>query len=417
MTRRGGQYVAYLLPDPGIPVGGTKGASVHVESLCAAMARAGTYVVLYAANVVGPLRAPGSDTVRVVPLDVGKVHSGPGGDRSRVAAAASFFEQVGRHLDGRRPDWVHERLSLFAGGGSAVCAARGLSRVVEINAPVSSERLRHFGLELVAEAERAERDALREARVLAVSQPLAEWALAGGASEALVVPNGADTDGLDPALWASRRGGIRRRLGLAGRVVVGFAGSLKPWHGIEVLFDAVARASRRHPLGLLVVGDGPGRSAAELAVRALPASVTPVLTGSVPFSEIPRYLAAMDISVAPYLPAEDFYFSPLKVAEAMAAGLAVVASDFPPIRELLGSTGVLVAPGNADSLASAIESLVLDSTSRAHLGTSARIRAVRHLGWTAVAARALAFGEGREGRAGRAEREGRLQLLGAPRAR
>ncbi|MHB1773189.1 MAG: glycosyltransferase family 4 protein, partial [Acidimicrobiales bacterium] len=286
MTKHGGPHVAYLLPDPGIPVGGTKGASVHVESLCSAMARAGAQVVLYAANVIGPLRAPGSDAVRVVPLDVGKVRSGPGGDRTRIAAAASFFKQVGRHLDTRRPDWVHERLSLFAGAGSAVCAVRDLSRVVEVNAPVSAERLRHFGLELVSEAESAEHDALRGARVLAVSQPLAEWVLACGASEALVVPNGADTDGLDPALWASRRIGIRRRLGLEGRVVVGFAGSLKPWHGIEVLFDAVAKVSRRSPLGLLVVGDGPGRAAAELAARSLPAAAKPVLTGSVPFSEI-----------------------------------------------------------------------------------------------------------------------------------
>jgi len=345
---------------------------------------------------------------------VGKVRSGPGGDRTRIAAAASFFEQVGRHLDTRRPDWVHERLSLFAGAGSAVCAVRDLRRVVEVNAPVSAERLRHFGLELVSEAESAEHDALRGARVLAVSQPLAEWVRACGASEALVVPNGADTDGLDPALWASRRIGIRRRLGLEGRVVVGFAGSLKPWHGIEVLFDAVAKASRRSPLGLLVVGDGPGRSAAELAARSLPAAVKPVLTGSVPFSEIPRYLAAMDISVAPYLPAECFYFSPLKVAEAMAAGLAVVASDFPPVRELLGSTGMLVAPGDADRLASVIESLVLDATSRAHLGASARIRAVRYLGWTAVAARALAFGDRSDQRDQSDQPE---PLLGAPGAR
>lgn len=391
MPAPSGPAVAYLLADPGIPVGGTKGASVHVESLCAAMARAGARVVLYAATVTGPLQAEGSESVRVVPVDVGRVRSGPGADRTRIAAAGRFFEQVGQHLDAERPDWVHERLSLFAGAGSEMCAARGLDRVVEVNAPVAAERLRHFGLELADEAASAERGALQGARVLAVSRPLADWARATGASEVLVVPNGADTAGADPARWAARRNGIRRGLGLEGRVVVGFAGSLKPWHGVEVLIEAVSGISPRCPLGVLIVGDGPGRSAAERAATALPASVKAVVTGAVPFAEVPRYLAAMDISAAPYLASGDFYFSPLKVAEAMAAGLAVVASDFPPVRELLGATGVLVEPGDAAQLGASIETLAIDAAGRARLGALARARAVGHLDWAAVAAQTLAF--------------------------
>jgi starch synthase len=391
MADLSGPRVAYLLADPGIPVGGTKGASVHVESLCAAMARAGAQVVLYAATVTGPLRAAGSEAVRVVPVDVGRVRIGPSADRTRIAAAARFFEHVERHLDADRPDWVHERLSLFAGGGSELCTAQGLDRVVEVNAPVSAERLRHFGLELVHEAHAAERAALCGARVLAVSRPLADWALATGASQVLVVPNGADTAGLDPARWAARRSGIRRGLGLDDRVVVGFAGSLKPWHGVEVLLEAVSGLSARCPLGLLIVGDGPGRRATEQAAAALPPSVSAVVTGAVPFSEIPRYLAAMDISVAPYLPADTFYFSPLKVAEAMAAGLAVVASDFAPVRELLGPTGVLVQAGDAAQLGASIGDLAVDAGERARLGALARARAVLHLDWAAVSARTLAF--------------------------
>ncbi|MHB1535444.1 MAG: glycosyltransferase family 4 protein [Acidimicrobiales bacterium] len=384
-----GCKIAYVLPDPGIPVGGTKGASVHVESLCAAMGRAGAEVTLYAAKVTGALRAAGSEAVTVVPVDVGPVRSGAGADGTRMAAAARFFEAVGGHLDAERPDWVHERLSLFAADGGAICATRGLSRVVEVNAPVAEERRRHFGLELDDEAHDAERAALAGARVLVVSQPLADWARHMGASEALVVPNGADTAALDPALWARRRVLLRQELGLEGLVVVGFAGSLKPWHGVEVLIDALATIDR--PVGLLIVGDGPGRAAIEVATKGLPASVTSVLTGGVPFGDIPRLLAAMDISVAPYLPAETFYFSPLKVAEGMAAGRAVVASDFPPVRELLGSTGVLVDSGDAAGLGAAITRLVADPGARERLGAMARARAVAHLDWSAVAERTMSF--------------------------
>lgn len=383
--------LAYLLPDPGIPVGGTKGASVHVESLCAALVRAGVHVVLYAAKVTGPLRAPGAAGVTVVPVDVGEVRSGPGGDRTRIAATGRFFDQVARQLSAARPDWIQERLSLFAGGGTDLAAALGLERVVEVNAPIADERARHFGLELVDDAHAAERAALREARVVAVSDPLAAWARENGAAETLVVPNGADTLGLDPAIWDPLRPGIRRELGFGEQVVVGFTGSLKPWHGVEVLLDAVASLSPWHPVGLLIVGDGPGRAVTCAAMRTLPPGVTAVATGAVPAGEVARYLAAMDISVAPYTPGGTFYFSPLKVTEAMAAGRAVVASDFPPVRDLLGGTGVLVPPGNSTRLAEALESLVGDADTRRRLGLAARARAVVHLDWAQVAERTCGF--------------------------
>lgn len=388
-----GPKVAYLLADPGIPVGGTKGASVHVESLCCAMARAGARVTLYAANVSGPMRAPGAERVEVVAVDVGEVRSGPTGETTRICAARRFFETVGRRLRSERPDWVHERLTLFAGQGGEMCAGLGIERVVEVNAPVSAERSRHFGLLHLPIARDAERQALAGARVIAVSEPLATWALSSGASEAVVLPNGADVAGLDPALWVERRREIREALGFGGQVVVGFAGSLKPWHGVGLLIAAVADAAAASGdrLGLLLVGDGPGRSDAERAAGRLPCSVNAVLTGAVPYSEVPSFLAAMDISAAPYLPSDDFYFSPLKVAEAMAAARPVVASDFPPVRELLGSTGVLVGAGEREELAGALAALAADPAQRASLGAAGRARAVARLDWSVVSRRTLAF--------------------------
>ena len=393
MSASGGPSVAYLLADPGIPVGGTKGASVHVESLCCAMACSGVRVRLYAARVAGPLRSRGAEGVDVVPVDVGEVRSGSAGEPGRISAARRFFDLASEHLSSERPDWVHERLTLFAGQGGDMCASLGLGRVVEVNAPVAAERSRHFGLLRDTAAHEAECSALTGARVLAVSPPLARWAVANGASEATVVPNGADTSAFAPAAWRGRRAELRRRLGLEGRVVVGFAGSLKPWHGVSVLVEAVADAAAagKRPLGLLVVGDGPGRGDAEAATGLLPRSVRAVLAGAVPFALVPGYLAAMDVSVAPYLPSDDFYFSPLKVAEAMAAGRPVVASDFPPVSELLGGTGVLVAPGDRGCLANAVADLAADPRRRIELGGKARARAVEHLDWSAVSRRTLDF--------------------------
>jgi len=382
--------VAYLLPDPGIPVGGTKGASVHVDALCGAMARSGVAVTLYAAKVVGPLSSRGADQVEVVPVDVGPVRSGEDADRTRIRACGRFFDQVAVLLDHDRPDWVHERLSLFAGAGTATAEALGLPRVVEVNAPVADERRRHFSLSLVDEAAQAERDALRSATAVAVSAPLVAWSLASGAASAVLVPNGADTDWLDRGRWQRQGTQLRRDLGFAeSQLVLGFAGSLKPWHGVEVLVDAVREASRGADVGLLIVGDGPRRDAVEEAVATLPDAVRVVTTGSVPAYDIPRHLAAMDVAVAPYLPSRHFYFSPLKVAEAMAASLPVVASDFPPVRDLLGDTGVLVPAGDVDALAHALWRLAVEPDTRAGMAQQARARAVGSLDWMAVARRTI----------------------------
>ena len=185
------------------------------------------------------------------------------------------------------------------------------------------------------------------------------------------------------------------RFGFAeSQLVLGFAGSLKPWHGVEVLVDAVRETSRGADVGLLIVGDGPRREAVEVAVRALPGSVTVAVTGSVPAYDVPRFLAAMDVAVAPYLQSSDFYFSPLKVAEAMAASLPVVASDFPPVRELLGDTGVLVPAGEVDALARAMWQLAVEPDTRVRLALEGRARAVESLDWLAVARRTIDLARG-----------------------
>lgn len=105
---------------------------------------------------------------------------------------------------------------------------------------------------------------------------------------------------------------------------------------------------------LLVVGDGPLRSEVMRLAEELPGRVT--MTGAIPMEEVPPWIRGMDIAVAPYPRLERFYFSPLKILDAMACGVPNVASDIGQIPELLrdGETGSLVPPGDTDALASAL---------------------------------------------------------------
>lgn len=377
--------MAYLLPDPGIPVGGTKGASVHVSSLCSAMVKHGAKVTLFAPKRTGP----SPEGVSVIDIDVGPMKSGLDGEKLRIDAMARYYQQVEEHLRLDRPDIIHERLSLFAHGGS-LSEKLGIARIVEVNAPVANERSTHFGLHYQDEAHRCELLALKDARVVAVSKPLVNWSMSHGARSALSIPNGANTQYLNPDNWKEKRIRIREELGMSSVVVISFVGSLKPWHGLEILLDAVSIAGIELPIGLLIVGDGPLRQTICEMGAKLPELVRFASIGAVAQNEVAQYLAASDISVAPFLPADPFYFSPLKVAEAMAAGLPIVASDFQSIRELLGKSGILVPPGDTKALAQALLDLIKDPLKRKMLSNLALERAHETLDWKSVAKSVLA---------------------------
>jgi glycosyltransferase involved in cell wall biosynthesis len=97
----------------------------------------------------------------------------------------------------------------------------------------------------------------------------------------------------------------------------------------------------------------------------------------------------MDVAVAPYPPQPNFYFSPLKVYEYMAAGLPVVASRIGQLAELIhdGIDGLLCPPGDAMSLARALEQLQQAPQLRASLGLAARESVLHNYTWHAVAQR------------------------------
>ena len=83
---------------------------------------------------------------------------------------------------------------------------------------------------------------------------------------------------------------------------------------------------------------------------------TILCTGRVPHSEIPSYIAAMDVGV---MPDSNLYGSPMKIFEYMAMGKIVIAPRVPAVEEIIehGIDGVLIRGGNPEELFHAIEDL------------------------------------------------------------
>jgi glycosyltransferase involved in cell wall biosynthesis len=223
-----------------------------------------------------------------------------------------------------------------------------------------------------------EQPAFRDATLLACgTQDVAEQVvrLGGAPEKILVTPTGVDLDLFDSA---PDGGSVRRDLGLDGRFVVGWVGSFRRFHAIENAVDAVARVDGAT---LLLVGDGPERPAVEALARER--RVDAVFTGTAPHAALPSYLAAMDVAVVTASAQRSFHYSPLKLAEYLAAGRCVVAPSIGQIAERLtdGVDAVLYPAGDDRALAAALQRLRDDPSRRADLGRGARASAVRSWSW------------------------------------
>ncbi len=381
--------VAYVCSDPGVPVLGRKGASVHVQAVVQVLVEGGHEVHLLAARTGGSV-PPGLEPVRLHPLPAvpaGTVAERERSARTSDAAVAGVLEGIGE------VDLVYERYSLW--GRTAMTWARqaGVPSVLEVNAPLVEEQVAHRELSDRVAAEDVARTALSAAdAVVCVSAGVAAWARhrSGDAGRVHVVENGVDVRRIRPPARPVTSA-------TATPFTIGFVGTLKPWHGVATVIDALAVLDRDSPgaYRLLLVGDGPQGPA--LRERATDAGVASLVeqVGAVDPLEVGPLLHRMDVAVAPYPAIDGFYFSPLKIYEYLAAGLPVIASAVGDIPALLrgGALGSLVSPGSPVELAGAIAALRADPLRRRALRVASRAAAVEHHTWQAAVGRVLALSE------------------------
>lgn len=209
-------------------------------------------------------------------------------------------------------------------------------------------------------------------------------------------------DGVDLSLFADlpSREECRRRLGLPqDRLIMGYVGrfhTLEMEKGIPELIQAIAylpSLGGKEPL-LLCVGGPMDAVPAYLALArryGVPESRLRFID-RVPNREVPFWIRAFDISAAPFPNSEHYayFMSPLKLFEYMMAGVPIIASDLPSVREVLrhGNNAWLVEPGSSSSLRQGIELLVVNSSLGAKLAEQAKAD-VRNYAWVDRASRIL----------------------------
>ena len=396
--------IAYVSADRGVAPMGSNGSATHMRELVNALvARAAEVKLLTPRLANGPgvhCESVDIDTDDLLPTLRRLTARIDGGGGAAAIQASEVHglrlnEYLLQHLERLHARWpielVYERYSLWSHAGLRFARRHRIPFLLEVNAPLAAQQEAYRRLSNAATAHALERILLRRAdRVIVPSNVLAVYVRERRcpAHRVRVIPCGVGREFFQCD--------VRPDDGPTdGDFVIGFLGSLKPWHGVETLVAAFGRLLALHPgYRLLVVGDGPLRGLLDRFAHACPLPDRVTITGAVAHEEVPRYLAQMDVGVAPYPVLPMFYFSPLKIFEYAAARVPIVASAAGQIAEILvhRKSALLHPPGSVEEMVHHIEKLRGNPELRTRLARRAR-RMAKAFSWDRLAARVLAVAE------------------------
>ncbi|MDD3420923.1 MAG: glycosyltransferase family 4 protein [Methanocellales archaeon] len=207
--------------------------------------------------------------------------------------------------------------------------------------------------------------------------------------------------GVDPNIFKpAYEEDVRSKYNLKDKKVVVYVGAMSAWHGAEDLIEIANKLDE--DVRFLMVGKGLNILEGESKEESISSRF--IFTGFVEYEDVPKYISAADVAVAPYNPKGfrymekyGFYFSPIKIFEYMACRKPVVASDVDIIRDIINENrcGLLAKPGDAEDFAEKIRMLMKDGVLREKFGDNGRNAVIEKYTWEKVADKIYGCMEGK----------------------
>jgi glycosyltransferase involved in cell wall biosynthesis len=350
--------ILYYSPHPNLALNSNSGYGTHMREMIAAFRRAG--------HTVEPIIMGGDEetyssdtapstkrkTLNLIKKGIPQPLWQTVKDLRLRYQDHQFESKLGQKVEAVKPDLIYERANYLQPSGVRTANRLGIPHVLEVNSPYVEERktLGNGGSLMTDYAARIEQELLEETDVVAViSSSLKEYLERkyGLQNKNFVTtPNAINESKIK---WNQEEvDKIRYKYNLENRIVLGFVGSLLPWHGVDLLIKSFQKIRQQHAnTKVLIVGDGSGVNELKQLSQHLGIEDDIIFTGRVPHVQVFNYIQAMDITVYPGSKDQvNWYGSPVKLFEYGAMGKPIVIYDQPPIRDVMepGKDGLLIEP-------------------------------------------------------------------------
>lgn len=270
-----------------------------------------------------------------------------------------------------QPDLIYERGYYMMTSGIRAAQQHGVRHFLEINAPYPEEKVSMSGKGFYHS--RAEDIELEQAQktdhLFVVSSALQSYYTSKCVTDTqkiTVTPNAVSSAMLAHQQLKS----YKADLGIpSDATVIGFVGSIFPYHGVDALIRSFASASKESAknLRLLIVGDGEVLPDLKALATVLDVQERTIFTGNVRHQDIVGYLHAMDICV---MAKSNWYGSPVKIFEYGALKKAIIAPEVIPVQDVMQHQihGWLVH--DEESLEEGLRLLIDDEITRERLASA-----------------------------------------------
>ena len=192
-----------------------------------------------------------------------------------------------------------------------------------------------------------------------------------------VISNGVDTN------LFRNYGDTKEELGLDG-FIIGYVGVLREWVDLEPVFLALKDLDAE--IKMVVVGKEGGFNENVRLAKKCGVSDRVTFTGMVPYSQVPKYISAMDVCLIPFKKSQISENAlPLKLFEYMACEKPVISTDLPGIKNVAGDK--VMYASDKDKYKEKIEELYKNEELRYEMGKSGREFVEENYDWEKIVER------------------------------
>jgi glycosyltransferase involved in cell wall biosynthesis len=389
--------ILYLVSNPTYKLDANSGYVSHIKGVINAFTKKGHQVnIIIGKNNnkksdIGKLDIGTNSKVKLIKRFIPNFLWQTGRELSLMKWNKKIFGKLNEIVKEFHPDIIYERANYLSISGVKIGQKHNIPVFIESNAILSWEKQIRSGRSLIDFLGKRSEKYIYDncSSIFTVSEPLKERITKEYNIEEdkiIAVSNGVGPEELNPTISSKK---IKEKLAIPEKdIIVGYLGSIFPWHGLDNLIKSAKTCLKEMPdLRFLIVGDGEPREALERKTREYKIDEKVIFTGRISKKEVPDYLQIMDICVYPGSQKQiNWYGSPIKLFEYGIMRKPIICYKSKVTENILDDLkdGYLIPSGSVEALSKGILKLASEPNLRKKLGKNFQRKVLNNYTWDKI---------------------------------